>query len=348
MQLQNTPHPPKTEYRGADWQKIQNRWAPRPDRAAAGGRPPPAPHRLGSSTHFDQYKDAVHGYAGPQYLATLKGYGPNGAELIYRTVHEQPRDPTHPREHTPPRLKAGTPRMEADPINVQKSAWRARSDIRSWLRMMCTPGRDYRLVTLGKRLGLVDHKECFLALGKFRKLVDRHYPGVSFIAVPELHLGGGANHGTYHIHCVMVFPVGMRPMYSVFHRLWWRALGGTGKEKGTEVPGNCDFAKTHAKDGTRYTACQAARYLSKYVSKTVFDGKVGQKRFTTTHGAPDPVKRYWWEPIDLNHSATRSRAVQLLRGWFPAKDYSIFHKTFTDGGDTYHVFSAEPVPKLTG
>jgi hypothetical protein len=214
--------------------------------------------------------------------------------------------------------------------------------------MMCTPDRDYRLVTLSKRGGLADHKECVQALGKFRKQVDKHYPGVAFVAVPELHLGGGANHGTFHIHCIMVFPPRMRPVYSVFHRLWAKALGGTGAEKGVDAPGNCDFARTHQKDGTRYTACQAARYLSKYVSKHIFAGNVGQKRFTTTHGAPDPVKRYWWEPIDTNHSATRSRAVQLLRAWFPATDYGVFHKTFSDGGDTYHVFSAEPVPKLTG
>ena len=348
MQLQNTAHPSKTEYRGRDWSRIQERWTGRPKAAGGGSASAPPPPRLGSSTHFDQYKDAVRAYPAPCYLATLKGYGPNGAELIFRTVHEQPRDPTQPRENTPSRLSAGTPRTEADPFLVQKSAWRARSDIRSWVRMMCTPDRDYRLVTLSKRGGLADHKECVQALGKFRKQVDKHYPGVAFVAVPELHLGGGANHGTFHIHCIMVFPPRMRPVYSVFHRLWAKALGGTGAEKGVDAPGNCDFARTHQKDGTRYTACQAARYLSKYVSKHIFAGNVGQKRFTTTHGAPDPVKRYWWEPIDTNHSATRSRAVQLLRAWFPATDYGVFHKTFSDGGDTYHVFSAEPVPKLTG
>jgi hypothetical protein len=144
---------------------------------------------------------------------------------------------------------------------------------------------------------------------------------------------------------VAVFQPGQRPIYGVFHRLWYRALGGVGDERGAATPGNLDFARTRAGDGTRYTACQAARYIAKYVTKCTFSGNVGQKRFTTTHGAPDPVKRYWWEPIDANHSRTRSRAVQLLRQWFPADGYVILHKTFHDGGDTYHSFSAEPVPK---
>lgn len=345
MHGQDTPHPAKTEYRGADWHRIQQRWQ---GTASARGAAAPPPPRLGSSTHFDQYVDLVREYQSPHYLAVLSSYGPNGAELIYRTVHEQPQDPTRKRQSKPPRLAKGTPRLEADPIHVQKSAWRARASIRKWLRMMCTPKTDYRLVTLSKRGGLADYQECWDSIAAFRRQIAKHYPGVSMIAVPELHKGGGANHGRFHVHTIMVFPEGVKPIYAVFHRLWKKALGGTGAETGPDAPGNVDFAKTHAPDGARYTACQAARYLAKYVSKDVFVGNVGQKRFTTTHGAPDPVKRYWWEPIDANHSRTRSRAVQLLREWFPADRFAILSKTFHDGGDTYHVFSAEPVPKLTG
>lgn len=349
MHAQDTAHPSKTEYRGADWRKVQSRWSERSGRSGAAARPAASVLRLGSSVHFDRYPEAVKGYQGPAYLATLTGYPENGCELVLRTVHEQPRNPTLPRDTPPkPRLKAGTPRTEMDPFLAMRSAAHARAEIRKWIRMTCTPGWDYRLVTLTKRDGLKDHKECTAALAKFRRRVDKHYPGVSFIAVWELHLGGGANHGTYHIHCVMVFPPGRQPNYGIFHRLWWKALGGTGKEAKESAPGNCDFARTHAKDGTRYTACQAARYLSKYVTKHILAGNVGEKRYTATHGVPVPVKRYWWEPIDTNHQATRSRAIQLLRAFYPAKDYMVLHSTFSSGGDTYHVFSAEPVPRLTG
>jgi hypothetical protein len=212
---------------------------------------------------------------------------------------------------------------------------------------MCTPDKDYRMLTGTKRGGLPDLESCWAAVAAFRRQVERYYPGVAMLAVPELHLGGGLNHGTFHVHMIAVFQPKQRPMYAIFHRLWNRALGGTGAEKGTDTPGNLDFAKTHAGDGSRFTACQAARYISKYVTKCTMVGNVGQKRFTTTHGAPDPVKRYWWEPIDNNHAATRSRAVQLLRQWFPGDTYSILSKTFHSGGDTYHVFSAEPCPRVT-
>lgn len=346
MHGQDTPRPPKTEYRGRDWQRIHERWTAKPKAAAAGGssaRPVP---RLGLSTHFAQYTDAIRAYPAPCYLATMTSYGPNGAEVVYRTVHDQPRDPSQKHTRTKPRIEKGTPRTEADPFNVEKSAWRARANIRKWIRMQCTPDTDYRLVTLSKRGGLPSIQACWDAVAAFRRQLAKpnRYPGVKFIAVPELHKGGGDNHLTFHVHCIMVFPAGVKPIYKVFHRLWYIALGGSGRETGADAPGNCDFANTHAGDGRRYTPCQAARYLAKYVSKDVFTGDVGQKRFTTTHGCPDPVKRYWWEPIDTNHAATRSRTVQLLRQWFPGETHSIMTRTFHSGGDTYHVFSAEPCP----
>lgn len=351
MHAQDTPHPLKTEYRGRDWTRIQERWRGKPNAAVGGTAAVATAPRLGSSTHFDTYREATRAFPAPCYLATLKGFGQNGAELILRTTHEQPRDPTGPKKTKPPRHPKGTPRTEADQFHVEKSAWRARAQIRTWLRMMATPDRDYRMLTGTKRGGIETLDDCWQAVAAFRRQVERHYPGTVMIAVPELHLGGQANHGKFHVHMIAVFPPmapGKVPAYSVFHRMWYKALGGTGAEKGTATPGNLDFAPTHAKDGTRYTPCQAARYLSKYVTKCTMVGNVGQKRFTTTHGAPDPVKRYWWEPIDTNHAATRSRAVQLLRYWFPGDTHMILSKTFHSGGDTYHVFSAEPVPKLTG
>jgi hypothetical protein len=276
----------------------------------------------------------------------VEGYGENGGKLILRTVHEQPQDPTRKREQDKPRkLTKGTPRLQADPINVQKSAWRARAEIERWVRMNCTRDKDYRLTTGTKRGGMQSVQECWDAVAAMRRQVDKHYPGTVMLAVPELHKGGGINDGTYHVHMIIVFPRTARPMFAVFHRMWKRALGGTGAERGADAPGNFDFAKTHAADGTRYTACQGARYIAKYVTKDIYGGAVGQKRFTTTHGSPEPAKRYYWEPFDTNHAATRSRSVQLLRQFYPASEYVILSKTFHDGGDTYHVFSAEPVPK---
>lgn len=344
MQLQDTSHPKKTQYRGADWQKLQDRWAgtrTAGHRAAAESGP-----RLGLSTHFVRYPDAVHQYPGPSYLATLKGYGPNGGKLILRTVHEQPNlyKKTNLQDDLKPRPKYGTPRADADPINLMKGAVRARADVEDWVRMMCLPGTDYRLVTLSKRNGLVTLTDAWAAVAEFRRLLAKYYPDVKALAVPELHHGGGENDGTFHVHCVLLFPGGIRPLYTVFHRIWYKALGGTGNEKGAATPGNCDFARTHAKDGTRYTACQAARYLGKYLTKDLTAGSVGQKRFTKSHGAPDPVKRYYWEPIAGSHDMTRAHAVSLLRKFFPAESHMILSRTFHSGGDTYHVFSAEPAP----
>jgi len=345
MQAQDTAHPPKTEYRGADWDRITRRWTTPADQK--GPRRGPLGHgsgpRLGLSAHFDTYPAAVREYTGPSYLFSLTRYGHNGGRVVFRTVHDQPRVNSGTGDRLPSTKVTGMPRTHADPWAVKKSTWRARANIEDWIRMQCTPDTDYRLVTLTKRGGMVDLAECTSSVAKFRRQVGRHYPGVMTLAVPEMHHGNGPNHGTFHVHCVMVFPRNVKPMYTVFHRLWYLALGGTGREQKGDAPGNCDFAKTHGKDGRRFTACQAARYVSKYVTKDVFVGNVGQKRFTVSHGSPTPPVSYGWEPIALSHEYTRAQGVSLLRKHYPAEGFRIFSNTFHCGGDTYHTLSAEPI-----
>lgn len=339
-------------WKGADWYALQAKWskpATTPGRGADGRRPSPptAAPRLGSTTHFDTYRDAVRSYPGPSLMAVLKNYGPNGAKLILRTTHERPqlsRPDPEPEEKQEKEQNRGLPRALSDTVNLRRAAWRARAQVEDWIRMTALPGTDYRLCTGTKRGGFIHLGEVWEAVAKMRRQVERNYPGLKLIAVPELHHGDGANRDTYHVHMLLVFPAGVRPMYAVFHRLWYRAIGGTGREKGAAAPGNFDFAKTHARDGTRYSPCQAARYVSKYVTKDLTHGNVGQKRFTKSHGAPDPVRRYWWEPIALSQDMTRAHAVSLLRGQYPADKFAILSRTFHDGGDTFHVFSAEPVP----
>lgn len=353
MHAQDTPHPTKTEYRGADWAAIQRKWS-RPDlpagraEAPRRGAPPAAPYRLGSRTHFDTYADALKEYPGPSYLVIAKGYGENGGKVIMRTMHERPsfghHDPENP-ENPPitPKSRVGTPRSLADPVNLTRASWRARSQIEDWVRMTCTKETDYRLGTGTRRGGFATLADVNAAVAKFRRQIARHYPGVTVLSVPELHHGGGDNDGKFHVHMILVFPAGAHPLYSVFHRLWYRALGGSGGEKGVNTPGNFDFAKTHGKDGRRYTACQAARYIAKYVTKDLTAGKVGEKRFTKTHLAAQPVRRYWWQPI-APHDMTRAHVVSSMRTFYPGDRYMILGRTFNDGGDTFHVFSAEPIP----
>lgn len=341
MPLQNTAHPEKTKYRGADWLKAQNRGG---REAASRPAATPAAYRLGSRTHFDTYREAVREYPGPSYLCIAKGYGENGGKVIMRTMHERPNlTPHEPDPEHPIVSRFGQPRSLSEPVNLTRAGWRARSQIEDWVRMTCTRDTDYRLCTGTRRGGFETTTDVWQAVGLLRKGIEKHYPGVRILAVPELHHGLGENGGTYHVHMILVFPRGMRPVYGVFHRLWYQALGGTGREERGNTPGNFDFARANAKDGKRYTACQAARYISKYVTKDLEAGNVGQKRFTKSHGAASPPRRYWWQPI-APHSMTRAHVVSHLRQFYPGDVYAIFGKTFNSGGDTYHVFSAEPAP----
>jgi hypothetical protein len=276
-------------------------------------------------------------------MATLKGYGRNGAQIVLRTVREQPQNPANRDPVDRPKGRYGQLRSDVfETHKIEKSAWRARSQLRDWLLMTCVEGTDWRLVTLTKRGGIATLDDVWPLVEKFRKAVARHYPGLVMSAVPELHHGQGVNASTYHVHCVLVFPAHVRPIYSVFHRIWKRCLGGTGAERGDQSPGNVDFAPTHARNGRRYSPAQAARYLGKYITKDFYVGRIGQKRYTVSHGAPEPSRRYWWQPFAYHEVWTRKRMVEVLREHFPQDDYRILMRSFKEGGDDYLIFSAEP------
>jgi hypothetical protein len=136
-----------------------------------------------------------------------------------------------------------------------------------------------RLVTLTKRGGFATRDECWQALQRWRRLCKPFSWWKSYIAVLEVHRGGGANDGKFHIHLGLrgYAPIG------IALRLWYRALGGKGDEQGTETPGGIDLGVKRNRNRT-IPRGRIAWYLSKYVAKDFgSDGTIrsGQRAFSS-------------------------------------------------------------------
>jgi len=108
-----------------------------------------------------------------------------------------------------------------------------------------------------------------------------------FVAVPELHADGQ----TWHLHvafnrwCDVV----------TLRRLWYRALGGSGDERGSETPGNVDV-KSFGRGSA--SPKRLARYLSKYVGKGFERSSANRRIFASSIGLhPARVER-WFHAFD--------------------------------------------------
>jgi hypothetical protein len=120
--------------------------------------------------------------------------------------------------------------------------------------------------------------------------------------------------------------------------LWYRALGGTGKERGAETPGNWQFS-----DRVYKTPGEAARYLMKYMMKGYEGRKWGERRYSTTHGCPEVKRRYWWEPLSVGGAVdVEGRLREEVARQYPSPEWHVWSgRQLTQLGEVI-VVSAEP------
>lgn len=136
-----------------------------------------------------------------------------------------------------------------------------------------------RLVTLTKRGGFSTRVECWEALQRWRRLCRSFSWWKDYIAVLELHTGGGPNDGKFHIHLGLrgFAPIGLAL------RMWYRALGGTGHESGSATPGGIDLGTKRDRNRPQPRG-RIAWYLAKYVAKDFgADGTIrcGERAFSS-------------------------------------------------------------------
>jgi hypothetical protein len=185
---------------------------------------------------------------------------------------------------------------------------RARCQVRHKGRCL---GVDH-LLTFTRRGGFSTLEDVWDAWARFdrlmlrRKLRSKEGAPWEYVAVPELHTGGGPNHGTWHLH------VAVRGMFEVSSlRTWWHvALGAEGQLSGSDSPGNVHIKFFRGRPGGRSRVVSA--YITKYVGKGFVDALSGRKSFSTSRGiAPWSVTRYHSE-MDLDIRGATVRLVGEL------------------------------------
>lgn len=179
--------------------------------------------------------------------------------------------------------------VEPPPVRVdsaEKIAWRRRRTGRS-LRYRCLALKADHMLTFTKRGKFDSLDDLRAAWLRFYRLLKK-FPNLDFryVAVPELH-GDGE---TWHLH------VAVRGRYDVvfLRRLWYRALGGRGDERGEDTPGSL-----HARyfNNRRKAALSVAGYMSKYMGKSFSATGGGRRAFWASIGLVPASIHRWVEPV---------------------------------------------------
>lgn len=166
-----------------------------------------------------------------------------------------------------------------DGARYESSIRRSRALVLHRTRCLC----PHSLWTFTRRGKFASLDELWRAWALFRKGARRRLGGSwSFVAVPELHSDGE----TWHLHvafnrwCDVV----------TLRRLWYRALGGSGKEAGADTPGSVNV-KSFGRGST--SPKRLAGYISKYVGKGFERGGANRRVFASSVGL-HPVRVERW------------------------------------------------------
>ena len=170
--------------------------------------------------------------------------------------------------------------------NHQRSVRRASQNVRWNVRQM----RGDRLFTLTYRENMEDRDQLKKDFKQFLQNVKRGWNGQGgikdwkYVSVIERQ-----DRGAYHIHCAVR---GWQKI-SFLRSAWARALGGTGKETGTETLGNVDVTSPKKKFGTRkkeWKTSSLSAYITKYMAKTFDEESAEKKRYWHSKDLIVPVK----------------------------------------------------------
>jgi hypothetical protein len=179
------------------------------------------------------------------------------------------------REPLPRKRRAGekVSRSRADMSHddLRRSIIRARKQMRHKLLMM----RADRMLTLTYRENITDVEMAYKHLAKFEKSCRRYWKGFTFVAVLEYQ-----KRGAIHFH------LALNTFYhvAILRKFWHRAIGST--------DGNVDM--TSPRKGGKWNRVKIARYMAKYMGKSVDLQEVGRKRYTSSRGIPAPdTSRYY-------------------------------------------------------
>lgn len=198
--------------------------------------------------------------------------GPQDGQTIWDTA-VQGEAPSDVWERRPRRRTQDEDKRERNRIAANR---RARSAIRKLSRFR---GYD-RLLTFTTRQDENSVDELLGQWDQVRRLIGHHYPGFSYLAVPEPH---PSNPRHWHLH------VAVRGYMHVIllRRLWVQVLRATANTDGAV---NVSFRK-----GGAVSPAKLASYLSKYIGKQLHaqSDRFERKRYWHSKAGPRPVFTYY-------------------------------------------------------
>lgn len=184
--------------------------------------------------------------------------------------------------------KDRTPEEQAE--RDEENTVRARRRAVRQVRYLCKAlGADH-LATLTSREVIDDLSKIKKVFDRFRRSVADRFPNWRYVCAYEKQ-----ERGAWHLHLA----VKGRQDVNFLRRCWYRALGGTGDEKGQESPGACNVRGPRRRwgaDGAKWRAARLASYIAKYIGKELDDReqRSGAKSYWVSRGiaTPEPV-RVW-------------------------------------------------------
>jgi hypothetical protein len=209
------------------------------------------------------------------------------------------------------------PRMEGEELSdfeKQINHGRAVRRAKQGIRFLCKQMQADRLLTLTYRENLEDRERVKEDFKRFLRLLRAEVGDWKYVAVLERQ-----DRGAYHIHCAVK---GWQKI-SALRKAWYRALGGTGFERGGDTPGQVDVTSPKQRDarsGRQWRTDRLAGYITKYLEKT-FDLTAAEKRrYWSSKGIDKPVvDRAWLCGAELPEQAVAS-AVSYLKTFYGLGD----------------------------
>lgn len=189
---------------------------------------------------------------------------------------------------------------EAEFERRQSSLRRSKASMR---RRIWALGADHML-TLTKRGKFASLDETWDAWNRFARLMRRFYgEKFKYVVVPELH----SDCETFHLHAAI------KGSYwaGIVRKLWYRALGGTGRERGSDTPGNIDLSAFRSRRGH---VASLGRYMSKYLGKGLAFCGSGRRAFAASAGLTPASITRWREPVGVGLDS----AYRIVRRLFDA------------------------------
>lgn len=156
-----------------------------------------------------------------------------------------------------------TKAKQAEPETPEEKQKRAAGRAKGKIHSICKFNNFDHLWTCGRRGGFETYQDTVRFIRRFKRLSGSTFVNFKAIFIPELHLGGGLNHGRYHVHFAV------RGFYDVrdFREIVNKILGYDAEGK---PQGSINVSSSRVQNGSHESV---ASYISGYVSKDIFEGK---------------------------------------------------------------------------